>query len=67
MGNGLFRSEEMELYQVWIPASSDYSMMNKLATLGSLHFMDMNSEASVLKRPYETNLKQVLQAQRDIE
>jgi len=40
---GLFRSEDMSLYEISIPKDNAWEIMNALGKLDALHFIDLNS------------------------
>lgn len=41
---GLFRSEDMSLYEISIPKDNAWEIMNALGKLDSLHFIDLNTK-----------------------
>uniref|UniRef100_A0A7I4DFS9 V-type proton ATPase subunit a n=2 Tax=Physcomitrium patens TaxID=3218 RepID=A0A7I4DFS9_PHYPA len=53
----LFRSEEMSLVQLIIPAESAHDTITCLAELGLLQFKDLNPEKSPFQRTYANQLK----------
>jgi V-type H+-transporting ATPase subunit a len=40
---GLFRSEDMSLYEISVPKDNAWDIMNALGKLNALHFVDLNS------------------------
>lgn len=53
----LFRSEEMNLIQLIIPAESAHETITYLGELGLLQFKDLNSEKSPFQRTYANQVK----------
>lgn len=53
----LFRSEEMSLVQLIIPAESAHDTVTYLAELGLLQFKDLNPEKSPFQRTYANQVK----------
>jgi hypothetical protein len=49
---GLFRSEDMQLYQLSIPKDDCWKIMNDFGELGLSHFLDLNADESPLTLPY---------------
>lgn len=41
---GLFRSEDMSLYEISVPKDNAWDIMNTLGGLDALHFIDLNSD-----------------------
>lgn len=41
---GLFRSEDMSLYEISIPKDNAWDIMNTLGNLDALHFIDLNTQ-----------------------
>lgn len=39
---GLFRSEDMRLYQLQVPNDDKHAVMDRLGELGRCHFIDLN-------------------------
>lgn len=50
----IFRSEDMEMYQVTMPNDDAWYLMNEMGTLGSLHFMDLNKGEQPFHLPYHS-------------
>lgn len=46
----LVRSEEMALYQLFLPTESAYTCVDELGALGLVHFRDLNGGGSVKKK-----------------
>lgn len=53
----LFRSEEMQLCQLMIPAEAAHDTVSALGEVGMLQFKDLNSERSAFQRTYANQIK----------
>ncbi|MEW5316803.1 MAG: hypothetical protein WDW38_008153 [Sanguina aurantia] len=53
----LWRSEEMQLMQLIIPAESAHSTITALGEVGLLEFRDLNEEKSAFQRSYASQVK----------
>ncbi|XP_024392930.1 V-type proton ATPase subunit a3 isoform X2 [Physcomitrium patens] len=62
----LFRSEEMTLVQLIIPAESAHDTVTYLAELGLLQFKDLNPERSPFQRTYANQVKRCGEMSRKI-
>lgn len=48
----VYRSEDMELYQVTMPKDDVWYIMNEFGNLGSVHFIDLNKGEQSFLLPY---------------
>lgn len=62
----LFRSEDMNLYQLAVPKDDAQSVMNELGDVGLSHFVDLNSEESPYNLPYTQQIKACENAERSL-
>jgi V-type H+-transporting ATPase subunit a len=53
----LFRSEEMQLMQLMIPAETAHDTIYALGSVGLLQFKDLNAEKSAFQRTYANQVK----------
>ncbi|KAI8101512.1 hypothetical protein M9435_001618 [Picochlorum sp. BPE23] len=53
----LFRSEEMQLMQLMIPAEAAHDTVEALGRLGKLQFKDLNENESAFKKTYASQIK----------
>ena len=53
----LWRSEEMELVQVIVPAEAAHGTVAKLGALGTCEFRDLNAGRSAFQRTYANQVK----------
>ncbi|GAB4815451.1 hypothetical protein N2152v2_002497 [Parachlorella kessleri] len=53
----LFRSEEMQLMQLLIPAESAHQTITALGEVGMLQFKDLNADKSAFQRTYANQIK----------
>jgi V-type H+-transporting ATPase subunit a len=54
---GIFRSEDMSLYEITIPKDNAWEIMNELGNLNSLHFLDLNKEEQVFNLVYAASIR----------
>jgi len=54
---GLFRSEDMSLYEITIPKDNAWDIMNELGNLNCIHFMDLNKTEQVFNLEYAPLIK----------
>lgn len=54
---GLYRSEIMKLYKLFVPKDDAWNVMNEFGDLGLAHFIDLNKEESPYSLPYTTQIK----------
>eukprot|EP00983_Pelagomonas_calceolata_P123562 1161021-Pelagomonas_calceolata.AAC.10 len=55
--DGVWRSENMQLVQLMIPAESAHDTVEALGDLGLLQFKDLNAEKSAFQRTYAPQVK----------
>jgi len=58
----LFRSEEMQLVQLMIPAESAHDTIGALGDVGLLQFKDLNADKSAFQRTYANQVSQLMLA-----
>lgn len=54
---GLFRSEDMSLYEISIPKDNAWEIMNSLGNLDALHFVDLNTNEQPFNLTFATSVK----------
>lgn len=62
----LFRSEEMQLVQLIIPAESAHDTITNLGNLGLLQFKDLNPDKSPFQRTYANQVKRCAEMARKL-
>jgi len=63
---GLLRSEGMNLYEIFMPIESAWTIMNELGKVASLHFIDINENLVIFSRPYSQYIKRCDESDRII-
>lgn len=63
---GLFRSEDMELYEITIPKDNAWEIMNKLGDIGSMHFINLNKEEQVFNLTFAPFIKRCEETEKRI-
>ena len=63
---GLYRSEQMKLYQLTLPKDDAQAAMNELGDVGLAHFVDLNADSSPYSLPYTGRLKLIEDAERKL-
>ena len=64
---GIFRSEDMFLYEITIPKDNAWDIMNELGNLNSLHFIDLNRNEQVFTLAYAPLIKRCEVTEKRIE
>jgi len=64
---GLFRSEEMRLYQINVPKDDAWNVMNEFGKIGNAMFLDLNVDESPYNLPYTTQVKQCEESERKLQ
>lgn len=54
---GIFRSEDMSLYEISVPKDNAWEIMNTLGNLNALHFVDLNSKEQPFALTYANWVK----------
>ena len=62
----LWRSEEMELVQVIVPAEAAHGTVAKLGALGTCEFRDLNAGRSAFQRTYANQVKRCDELERKL-
>jgi len=62
----LFRSEDMELYEITIPKDHAWEIMNKLGQSGRMHLIDLNREEQAFNLTYCNLVKRCEETERRI-
>ncbi|CDW80575.1 v-type atpase 116kda subunit family protein [Stylonychia lemnae] len=63
---GIFRSEDMTLYQIAIPKDDAWDVMNQLGNLNLVHFIDLNRGEQPFNLPYANQIKRCEETERRI-
>lgn len=63
---GIFRSEDMSLYEISIPKDNAWDIMNELGTLNALHFIDLNKDTQVFDLTFTGIIKRCEELERKI-
>jgi len=63
---GLWRSEEMQLVQLVIPAEAAHDSVEKLGFVGKMAFKDLNQDKSAFQRTYANQVKRCDEMQRKL-
>jgi V-type H+-transporting ATPase subunit a len=63
---GLFRSEDMSLYEITIPKDNSWEIMNKLGDTGSMHFINLNKEEQVFNLTFAPFIKRCEETEKRI-
>jgi len=53
----MFRSEDMNLYNLIMPRESAWHILNQLGTIDCVHFVDMQSDMGNFNRPFYSQVK----------
>lgn len=53
----VYRSEDMELYQVTMSKDDSWQVMNELGNMGVVHFVDLNKNEQPFHLPYANQIK----------
>ncbi len=64
---GLYRSEEMRLYQLTVPKDENWNVMNEFGDLGLAHFIDLNKDDSPYNLPSIEQVKQTERAEKKLD
>lgn len=64
---GIFRSEDMSLYEITIPKDNAWEIMNELGNLNSLHLMDLNKEEQVFNLMYAPSIRRCEEVEKKID
>lgn len=62
----IFRSEDMNLYEITLPKDHAWDIMDKLGTIGKMHFINLNRDEQVFNLIYEPYIKRCETTQRKI-
>ncbi|CAI2384126.1 unnamed protein product [Moneuplotes crassus] len=54
---GIFRSEDMDLYEIHIPKDAAWEVMNRLGDIGIMHFINLNKDEQVFNLTYAPFIK----------
>ena len=63
----MFRSEDIDLYQILIPKDNDWDIMNELGHLNCLQFVNLNTGAQSHHLKYFNQVKRADDSIRKIE
>lgn len=63
---GLFRSEDMNLYEITIPKDNAWEIMNKLGDIGQMHFINLNKEEQVFNLTFAPFIKRCEETEKRI-
>ena len=63
---GLFRSEEMRLYQMTVPKDNAWNVVNKFGDMGQAQFIDLNKDETPYNLPYTAQVKACEEAERKL-
>jgi V-type H+-transporting ATPase subunit a len=63
---GLFRSEDMDLYEITIPKDNAWEIMNKLGDIGCMHFINLNKEEQVFSLTFAPFIKRCEETEKRI-
>jgi V-type H+-transporting ATPase subunit a len=63
---GLFRSEDMDLYEITIPKDNAWEIMNKLGDIGAMHFINLNKEEQVFNLTFAPFIKRCEETEKRI-
>lgn len=63
---GLFRSEDMDLYEITIPKDNAWEIMNKLGDIGVMHFINLNKEEQVFNLTFAPFIKRCEETEKRI-
>lgn len=62
----LFRSEDMELFEITIPKDNAWDIMNELGSLNCMHFIDLNKQEQVFNLTFAPIIKRCEETERRI-
>jgi len=54
---GIFRSEDMDLYEITIPKDNAWEIMNKIGDIGIMHFINLNKDEQVFNLTFAPFIK----------
>ncbi len=63
---GIFRSEDMDLYEITIPKDNAWEIMNKLGDIGIMHFINLNKEEQVFNLTFAPFIKRCEETEKRI-
>lgn len=63
---GLFRSEDMQLYEITIPKDNSWEIMNKLGDIGRMHFINLNKDEQVFNLTFAPFVKRCEETEKRI-
>ena len=61
---GIFRSEDMTLFQIRVPKDDAWDVMNQLGVLDVAHFLNLNKGEQVFNLPYANQIKRCEETER---
>jgi len=63
----MLRSEDIELYKLTIHKDTDWTIMNELGKINTLHFIDLNKDLQPYELQYTTDVKKAEEALKKID
>lgn len=63
---GIFRSEDMDLYEITIPKDNAWEIMNKLGDIGIMHFINLNKDEQVFNLTFAPFIKRCEETEKRI-
>lgn len=65
--DGLFRSEDMHLYQLQVPNDDKHAVMDHLGELGTCHFIDLNEEELPQSLDFTRQIKSIEESEKKMQ
>lgn len=64
---GLFRSEDMHLYQLQVPNDDKHTVLDQLGDIGLCHFIDLNDGALPQKLDFTKRIKSIEESEKKLQ
>lgn len=63
---GIFRSEDIDLYEITVPKDNAWEIMNKLGDIGIMHFINLNKSEQIFNLIYAPFIKRCEETEKRI-